>query len=57
MRSISELVGSRVTRAMVYKYKGDDGLLVEYSHGRQDWYRVCTRDYICIDNYSYWEEV
>ena len=57
MRCISELTSSGVTRAMVYKCKDDDGLLVEYSHGRQDWYRVCTRYYINIGSYNYWEEV
>lgn len=55
MNDISTLNSSGSKRAMLYKYKGDDGLLVEYSHGRMDWYRVDNRSYVSLNAYSYWE--
>jgi hypothetical protein len=55
MSPISTLNTSGAKTAILYKYKGDGGLSVAYSHGRMDWYRTDTREYINIDNYSYWE--
>lgn len=54
MNSIESLSPSEHSQVMVYKYKGDDGLLIAWSHGRMAWYRVDTRKYIYIGAYSYW---
>jgi len=56
MDKISTLNSSQVKRVMLYKYDGDDGLLAEWSHGRFQWYRVDTGQYINIDNYELWRE-
>lgn len=55
MKTIDTLKRSDVTEAMLYKYKGDDGLHVYYSHGRMEWFRSDTRMPVDIYCYSYWE--
>lgn len=55
MDKIETLNRSGKEEVMLYKHKGDDGVLVKYSHGRMEWYRVDTREYIDIYSYSYYE--
>jgi hypothetical protein len=54
MQKISELKSTECKRVMLFLHKNDDGLLVEWNHGRMDWYRVDNRMPVYIDSYSYW---
>lgn len=54
MNPIETLCPSLTTEAMVFKHKGDDGLSIQWSHGRMQWYRTDTKYYIDLSSYSYW---